>query len=172
MTALSCPPDERLDAYLDGLLAPDEAHAFESHAHTCSACATELALASRIRTALRTEPAVACPDDVFDSALARITALQQDRPARTRARHRRPLWRGVTAMALVLFALAFGAVVMQFNPSEPEYTAQEVDTARQEVELALALMSDASRNAGLHIQRDVIGQGIVAPLQRQLRIGS
>jgi anti-sigma factor RsiW len=172
MTAAFCSSADQFDAYLDGLLPPAEAAAFEAHAQTCSACADELALASRIRTTLRTEPTVPCPDDVYEGALARITAVQQHRPAQSSARRRRPLWRGVTAMALVLFALGLGVVVTQFNSPEPEYTAQEIETARHEVELALALLSDASRDAGLHIQRDVIGQGVVAPLQRQLGVGS
>ena len=172
MTAPFCPPDDRLDAYLDGLLPLAEAQAFEAHAHACPACAAELTLASRIRTTLRTEPAEPCPDAVFDGARARIAAFQQDRPAQSSAHHRRPLWRGVTAMALVLFALALGAVVMQLGPAEAEYSAQDIETARQEVELALALVGDASREAGLRIQQDVIGQSVMAPLQRQFRADS
>ncbi|NNF57562.1 MAG: hypothetical protein HKN04_04905 [Rhodothermaceae bacterium] len=172
MTAPFCSSTDQLDAYLDGFLSSDQARTFETHAEHCPTCTDELALASRIRTTLRSEPTVPCPDDVFDGALARIAALERDRPAQTGARHRRPLWRGVTALAVVLFALALGTMVMLPNSSETAFTAQEVDAARAEVELALALFSDASREAGLHIQHDVIGQGIVAPLQRQIRVGS
>jgi hypothetical protein len=102
-----CALTDRLDAFLDGDLAPAETTAFEAHLAGCAACADEVVLARRLHAGLRALPPAPCPDDVFEGALARIAALERDRPAMPMAARRTPRWRtlGVGAALLALLAL-------------------------------------------------------------------
>src|SRR5690606_30830817 len=101
--------------------------------------------------ALDTEP---CPDDVFDAALARIQALDRDRapiPSR-RARTRRWLVGAGLGLA-VLTAIPF------LRPTPPErYSAAEVAQARQDVELAFALLGATTRQTTALVRDGAFGR--------------
>lgn len=170
MTA-ACSPST-LDAYLDGLLDAEAARAFEAHAAECAGCASEIALAERIRATLRETPAEPCPDEVFDAALARIAALERDRPALRPARLPRPsLVRRVALAAVLAVAVGLGVLPFFTAPEPPApYSAEEVAEARRQIEYALGLVGDAGRETGLFLEQDVLGGHVVAPLNRNLRL--
>ena len=108
---------------LDLLLAgePTDARVRE-HAETCTACASEVALARQIDAALASRRTVTAPPEVIAAALAEVRrtpthrALAEARPATagaaSGARTSRPLWRtSAFAFAAVLaFALAWTAL--------------------------------------------------------------
>ena len=123
-----CALTDHVDAFLDGDLARAEVAAFEAHLPGCAACADEVTLARRLHAGLRALPAEPCPDDVFDGALARIAALERDRPAAVPGARRAPRWRAVGVGAVLLALLALTVLVVRAPAEAPEAPMVASDT--------------------------------------------
>jgi hypothetical protein len=113
-----------------------------------------------------------CPDDVFERALAQAQASQNgqaDRPAVAPSRRPRiRRWRVLALAATILLVLGLGSLPFLLNSPEAEYSAEEIAQARQEVEFAMSLISDAGRDAGTYIQNEVLAEEVVRPLHKSL----
>lgn len=98
---MSCLQNEQVQDYLDGLLAPDAARAFENHAGSCSECRLELALYRRVFAVLEEaptwDPGPAFTERVLDHVV----------PARVRRQRRLAVlgWGYAGAVAASLLAL-------------------------------------------------------------------
>ena len=68
---------ERLNAYLDGELAPDEALAVQAHLRACPRCAAELDGLKQLNQALGAEPSTAVPNGFA----RRVRAVAEERHA-------------------------------------------------------------------------------------------
>jgi anti-sigma factor RsiW len=160
---------EQLDAHLDGDLPPEHSAALAGHTATCAECAAELALARRVHRELRELSPALCPEGVFEATLARVAVLERPRAPRAPVPGRaRPRWRVAVGGVVLLGALALGALRFLSAPAEPTYSPEEIAEAHRQVELAFALVGRAGLDAGLYLQDAVMGERVVAPLQRHL----
>ncbi len=168
---MSCSNLVLLDGYLDGELSSAQVASFERHLAGCQSCSHELTLARRLQSVLAA-PAEECPPEVLHAALARAGAVDDrrvsaaDRPARSGARILR--FR-LTALALaasaVIAALAIAPQLRQ-QPAVVEAdqpSAAEVARARADVERALGLVGEATRDAGLFLRDDVLAPHVAQP---------
>ncbi len=160
---------DRFDSYLDSTLDETTSARFSEHLESCEACRAELALAQRMREAFDEMVMEQCPDDVFQKAIAATEASQNGRTTHAvvnplrQPRIRR--WRPLAIAATVLLLLWLGSLTFLLNPSD-DFSAEEIAQARQEVELALRLVSDAGRETGVFLQNDVLNEEVVKPIQQ------
>ncbi len=90
---------ERLSAYLDGELPPEERAEVEGHLATCAACAARLSSLTALDRAFASLPAEA-PEGYFESLPSRVTARLWAEPRRSS--RRLPTWAWAAAAVLVL----------------------------------------------------------------------
>ncbi len=92
---------ERLNAYLDGELAPDEALAVQAHLRACPRCAAELDGLKQLNQALEAEPGMAVPSGFA----RRLRAVAEER-------HAVPVGLATSTARLHLVLSRIAAVVM------------------------------------------------------------
>jgi anti-sigma factor RsiW len=189
---------DRLEAYVDGDLEGAEAAEVRAHLERdggCAACREQVALAARIRDALRAVPALACPDQLVERALARAAGrgapagagpasplapprAANDEPAASRGWWRGALVAAAAGLLLALGLLAFGALRSADRvPAgaragagvDEEIDAQELARATEEARLALAYVAAIGRRSALTLRDDVVGRDIVGPSARALQ---
>lgn len=149
-------PDERLDAWLDDALPPDEARAVADRVAADPDWADAARAARTLRAALANAPLPTAPPDfrarVFaalppDETRPRAAHHQADRPPAPRRRRRARIAAGVAA-ALVL--LVTGVYVTRPAPT-PDYTAADVAAARADVEWTLAYLNRLNAQTAAHV---------------------
>lgn len=116
---MACPEvKERLSAWLDGELAPEERGFIEAHLQGCAGCRREAAQLEALDSALG-ELATPVPPRVAEKVLARLQAQQGER--------RRPWWQSLAlAASLVLGIVLGGSVARDFYPLTSENGVAEV----------------------------------------------
>jgi len=96
---------ERLSAWLDGELPPEDRRVVEAHLEGCPECRSRVAALRAADEAARELPAEA-PEGYFDDFAARVRARIAEEPTRRPFPHPRrvpwPVWAGALAAALVL----------------------------------------------------------------------
>jgi hypothetical protein len=108
---------ERLSAYLDGELPPQERAAVEGHLAACSECAAFLAELAAVDEAAASLP-VEAPEGYFDSFPARVRS-RLEAPKAAAARRRVPAWTWAAAAALLL-AVVTPLTVRHLRPAPGE----------------------------------------------------
>jgi hypothetical protein len=111
---------ERLSAYLDRELAPDEHAAVEAHLSACPECAAFLAELAAVDEAVASLPAEA-PEGYFEAFPARVRARLEPRKTAPRGR-RVPAWTWAAAAALLL-AVVTPPTLRQLRPAPGEAPA-------------------------------------------------
>lgn len=180
---------EWLDPFLDGDLARPEEEALEAHLPDCPDCRAELAMARRLREAVREGlPLLTCPPEVTTEVMARVAREAADAPPAGPARRlagRLPTWLGggalrpaLVAAALLLLVLAAPLLYRSVVPSGSEepagvaeapsapYSPEEVAEAEEQARLVLAYVGSVGREAARAVQEDVLEAGIGRPAQR------
>lgn len=149
--------DERLEPWLDGELAADEAAALERHVAECRRCERQVSLARRIQSELRDLEQPACPEGVA-GALA------------DRTRPRRPLLAPALAAGLVAGALGLGVAWQMNRTTETDGAPSRAQLAEARADLGVALgyISAAGRVAGRDVGNVLAGEGLMRPIQRGL----
>jgi anti-sigma factor RsiW len=167
---------DRIDPYLEDELPRREAAEVESHLAGCADCRAELAIARRLREALRTGlPMLACPPEVT----ARVLAIAREEAAAPRRWRSwlgtgtlRPALAAAALLALLLAApLLYRAVVqapaeapqLAAGEGEPVYSAAEIARAEEEARLVLGFVAAIGRDAGRAVQEEVLAGGIGRP---------
>lgn len=154
---------ERIEAYLDGVLPEAETERIGDHLDTCAACAGELDLAGQIHAALRALPEPDVPEQVIETVFARIRAERRDE-FRQRLRlwlnaWKFPHWRPAAATLAVTVLILMGVFLRR--PPEPPATAvsaEELAVAEQQARWALAYVSDVGRRVGLTARDGIVGK--------------
>lgn len=157
--------DERLEAFLDGTLPPDE-HAAVARVLAGDADGQDdLFLARRIRDTLRAWPEPSCPPHVTEAVLAQTRrAARDDRRDRVQAALRARwtmLWQPALAMAVLLLVVWTATLVGR----PPEPSRAEVEQALAEVQWTLAYLSEVGRQTGRAVRQDVLSERVVSPVQ-------
>jgi anti-sigma factor (TIGR02949 family) len=169
---------ERIEACLDDDLGAAEHDALRAHTAACPSCAAELALATRVRDALRALPRAEAPARVVDAA---ERAVRGGADAGTGnviplpgARRRRPGWIPAAAAALVLVLSGLWydqrrrADTLPAELAGAGVTAAEVAEAQAGVEMAFAYVGRYSARAARVVEQDVIGDRVAPRVERAL----
>jgi len=139
-------PDERLEAYLDNALPPEEAEAVAARITADPAWAEAADTARHLRRLLVTAPIRKAPQGFAEGVMARIGTRPDRAPVALR---RRALTRWARfAAPLVLAVLVVVATRLPQTQRGP--SPEEVAEARRQVEYTLALLSDIGAKAGEH----------------------
>lgn len=188
---------EWIDPHLDGDLGRPWTEALEAHLAGCPDCRSELALARRLREAMRDGlPMLACPPEVTAEVLriAREEAAgagraETGRPGPGTLLGRWGAWLtgggllrpALVAAALVLLALAAPLLYRSVVPPGPDapaetadggeapFTETEVAEAEEQARLVLAYVASVGRDAGRTVQGEVFDPGIVRPTLRVVK---
>lgn len=139
-------PDERLEAWLDGDLPPDEADIVATLVASNALWAEAADTARHLRRTLADAPRHTAPPGFADAVLARLRA-RPDRAATPRRTRTVPRWLRFAA-PLVLAFLVVLATRLPHAATGP--SPEEVAEARRQVEYALALLSDIGAKTGEH----------------------
>ena len=161
--------DDRVEAYLDGALPPDEHIAFERQLRADAAWQAELRLARQVRRSLRGLPQPSCPPQVTQAVLAeaqhRRRAAQAARWDTWLERFRQQFWQPALAMG-VLVLLVMTATLLG-RPPAPQHDP-EVAQALADVQWTLAYLSEVGRQTGEAVREEVLEEHVVTPVQRAI----
>ncbi len=170
--------DERLEAYLDGELSPEDTAHVERILAQDEAHAEALSLADDIQRGLRRMAAPTISANVATRVIqAARTDVRRSRQARWQQRWKtwmtrmlltdtwRPALAMATLVALVVSATLIGAPT---RPATAPYSASEVDVAMEDVKLALAYLSEVGRRTGTTVRQDVLEQTVMLPIHHAL----
>ena len=155
---------ERIDAFLDGDLSPEEASLTDAHINRCRNCAHELEMAQRVVRSLRALPEMHCPDRVVDAVYDHVGAAQRTWVDRWLAWLWKPAIVGVAAAALLIVTTMVG--LQWKTPSQ--VSAEEIKQAEVDAKLALALVTQVSKRATSTVREDVLEERVAVPMMRVL----
>lgn len=157
---------DHIDAYVDGadaeLSADDRRHVVR-HTAACTACADELAWATRVRAGLRDLAVPSAPRTVIERAEREI-APRRDNVVRLRPRTGMVGWVTVAA-ALVLLA----AVVWIEGGRRRAAEELAVEQATHEAAVAFAYLNKYARRAGDIVEQEVIEERLMVPVERAMK---
>ena len=165
---------DRIDLYADGELSPAEAAVADLHLTRCLRCANELQLARQVTGALRSLPAVRCPDSIPEAVRARIAATGTARRSETpwpwyyrwQEFFKRPAIVGVTtALLLVVITAIFG----EKQAPRSEFTQEQIEQAELDAKLALAYIGKVTSRAGVTVREDVFERRVFEPIMRAVQ---
>ncbi len=160
--------DARVEAYLDEVLPTDEQARFEHALAADADWEAELFLARQIRDGLHALPQPVCPPRVTDAVLAQVRRQAQvswiDRLQGWIEQQWLALWQPALAMA-VLLLLVVSATLIGRPTQQATYADAEVERAMQEVQWALAYLSEVGRQTGKVVRDEVIAERVVLTVQ-------
>lgn len=170
--------DDRLEAYLDGELSPDEAARVERVLDASPPLRAALGAAVRVQDELRLMPQPLAPRGFAEGVLAEVTRrreatlpgrlrLAASRAAQATSEALRATWRPSLAAAMLLLLVLSGVLFGRSTPA-PAAESAEVRQATDEVKWVLAYLSQVGREAGAVVREDVLEQHVVRPVQSAL----
>jgi anti-sigma factor RsiW len=137
-------PDERLEAWLDGDLPPDEADAVATRVASDALWAEAADTARHLRRTLAAAPRHTAPPGFADAVLARLHH-RPDRAAMPRRARTMPRWLRFAAPVVLAFLVVL-ATRLPHASTAP--SPEEVAEARRQVEYALGLLSNIGAKTG------------------------
>lgn len=155
---------EHIDLLVDDAepdLSDHDRLAVARHVESCAACASELALARRLRASLREMAVPAAPMSAIERA-ERELAAQPGKVVALRPRVGARRWWSVAAAALVLVS---GVWIERDRRHARELAVEE---AAREAGVAFAYFNKYARRTGDIVQDEVIEQRLVAPVERAM----
>ena len=168
--------DDRVEAFLDGDLPPEEAARFSAQRAAEPDWDAEVFLARRVRDGLRAFHQPVCPPDLTHAVLAAVRRV--DRPGRwaqLRAwvdLHWSTFLQPSLGMALVAGLVVMASLFVQpeatTSPNAADVSSAEVQAALDEAKWALAYLSEVGRQTGRSVRHDVLENHVVAPVQEAL----
>ncbi len=155
---------ERLEAYLDGELTPEETSLIDTHLNDCRDCAQDLEMAQRVARSLHSLPAMTCPDEVVDAVRRKTQPASSTWLQRWLDSWRRPAFVGAMAVALVAVITLVG---LQWN-SPATVSAEEIAEAEIDTKWAIAKIREVGQKATQTIRNDVLERRVVKPIRRSV----
>ncbi len=158
--------DALIEAFLDGMASPEERVLVLHSAESDPAFAQRLELATAIRQALRSTPALRAPANLIPEVMA--VAREEARVA-VLARARgwlSAVWYADMRPVLAMASLAALVVVASLvGRPEQQATDKEVAEALEQVKWTLALLSDVGERTALTVQTSVLEPHVLGHMQ-------
>ena len=167
--------DTLLEAFVDEALEPDQSQKVRDHVAACSACRVKLKLAYRITGELRSLPAQTCPDSVVQNVFAKMHSKEKKKRSwplpslfLTRPRYALGFSLGLAVILVVLVSLSIYHPGFLLNWQQPHYTDEEIAQAKKDIYLALGYVNYATSRTQHIIEKDVVPQKVIRPIQKSL----
>ncbi|UCE17797.1 MAG: zf-HC2 domain-containing protein [Gemmatimonadota bacterium] len=167
--------DSLLESFVDGDLALDLSQDIRDHVADCPDCRIKLQLAKDIAAELHCFPQQTCPDSVVQKVLARVqtrrkTVFGRLLPALSQVRPRYDLG---FSLGFVLILVAFVSLSIYhpsliFKDKRPHYTEEEIAQAKKDIYMALGYVNYATNRMQQIIEKEVVPQKVIRPLQKSL----
>jgi anti-sigma factor RsiW len=160
--ATSSGDDELIDSYLDDELSPDVRESVEAKALVDAEFRGELAAARTARNLLRTTPLLRCPPGVTSRVLARAreSRLRDRQPGRIRPQR---VWQPFLAAA-VLIGMVLLSVVTGPRPGTNAESSAEVQTALDDIRMALGIVAGVTSRTADVVRTDVVEKAVLRNL--------
>ncbi len=165
--------EDRIEAFVDGLLSWPERRRFEKIMASDESLADEVAVATRLRDALHSLDRPECPPHVqsaIDQALGRersVSRFGDDRWAIRVVLQKRRVARLALATVMVVVVVV-GAMALWRTNSQSEPPPDDVQLALHDVKLALSYVSLAANETGHTLRTEVVGRNVIVPIRRAL----
>ena len=162
--------------YIEGHLTLKQKRAIKVHLKSCSQCQTALYQYKNFLEKLHQIPQLKCPDlvieRVFDSI--KINETKESRLLNIyEVIAERLSWKISLAAAMVVIIL----MIYVFYPDRglkdydgPTYTAEEIEQAKKDVELALGYFHHYAKKTGVIIEEQVFSKPIVKPIKSSVKL--
>ncbi|MBO6573975.1 MAG: hypothetical protein JJ896_01045 [Rhodothermales bacterium] len=152
-----------IEAFLDGMLSPEERQTVLGRAARDAGFAARLDLAKSIREALRTMPSEAAPPDLLPAV---IREVRRDARRQMLARVSRWFVSFDVRPALVTASLVLVIVMAGIlgRPAEPVPTEPEVAEALEQIKWTLGLVSEVGQITAVHLRDDVLEPHVIGQL--------
>lgn len=158
--------DDRLEAFVDGSLPPDEAARFQQVAMLDDELKTDIHLSRQIHSALQATPQEVCPPHVARNIMAHVRRdIRVTRWQRVQAffLSLSPAQLKPVMVAAVLLLVAITTVQVTKEAAEPQ---AQVNQALDDVKWTLAYLSGVGKATGSTVKSSVIENQIVHPMSR------
>jgi anti-sigma factor RsiW len=154
--------DELIDSYLDNELSAHERESVEARALVDAEFRGELAAGRVARDVLRTTPLLRCPPGITSGVLAqaRQSRLRDRLPGRTRPQR---VWRPLLAAA-VLIGVVLLSVVTGPRPGTNAESNAEVQTALDDIRMALGIVAGVTSRTADIVRTDVVEKAVLRNL--------
>lgn len=164
-------PDLLIEAYLDGMLSPEEERAVLQRLEEDRDYADRLQLAATIQESLRSLPTLHAPPTMIPEVMrkarrqARQVFWQRTREwfGALRALDPRPALATASLIAVIVASSVVG------RPPASGPTDPEVALALEQIKWTLALVSEVGEEAALIVRDDILEPHVVAPMQQAMQ---
>ena len=167
--------DNLLETFVDGDLALDLSQDVRDHVAACPDCRVKLEVAKHIAAELQALPQQTCPDTLVQKVFDQI------QPGRKRFLVRlwkpfsqlRPRYALGFSLGFALILAAFISVSVYnsnffFKGEQSHYTDEEIAQAKKDIYMALGYVNYATSRTQRIIEKEVVPQKVIRPLQKSL----
>jgi anti-sigma factor RsiW len=160
----------QLAPYCASELEPAEGEALEIHLSACAECSAEWQRERHLRSSLGDLSLVTCPDRVTRAILAEIEDVQAPSTRYPNLSRQWTTWSGLVAAAVAVFLLTVNPWSGPVDPKPgPEFSPQEIATARKEARASLALAATILSRTEKSTFQEVFGQTLPESLTRSIK---
>ena len=163
--------------YVAGTLSSKERRAFARHVKGCRDCQQFIVESQRILAKIQDLPQLRCPDEVLHKVFASLPTpeVQYSFGQRIVPLFSRPGFIRRAGLAVVVAAIVMAIVVFQpFKKMNYEnhqiYTAEEIEQAKKDVELALAYFHHYAKRTETIIEQEVLSKPMVKPIKSTMEM--
>ena len=165
--------NDRIEAFLDGEVSPDESAVIEKMMADDACWSTELLLAQQVRDELRALPKPVCPASVtqavFTETRRQARVAWKDRIRLWIDRWWVELWQPTLAMSLLALIIIMSTLVgRQSQVVQNGVEMAEVQQALAEAKWTLAYLSELGKQTGQSVRHEVLETRVVEPMHHAL----
>ena len=167
--------DKVLVDYCDGTLTPQQNEDIESHLAQCVHCGDLYKEYIAAVGILHNLPQLNCPAHLVDSVINSINPGETKKSSFSKLYSlfpKKTSWQfayTLSAAAIIIALLFINPDKTTILPEKPHYTAEEVEKARKDIELALGFFHYVSDKTKMVIRDEVISKGIGIPVNMGIK---